>query len=656
MTAAIFFILGIFLAVLIHTVKHRLFQFTYFSGMAILRDFVWSILLGFIGALLLMKAVDSFLWNAKQTITKPFQKTYTFENDCDPDSIEPQYNTLTPGIPWSGVWYNPLLEDNYSISYTTNTFMYPRTSDAEQSIPEYYMTEMQEDGSTLIVYYHVDVPASDDAEVIVDARYLLSADQSTLTSLIDRNIISGEDPVYTRPDKSSANSLPSELWGYWSSDFRAPELYGENFEHFEQWYIIDAFRIDLFSGSTYDVSDFNTGFYGDRIEVKKTDVGTEYHISMKPTDTGMVLTYYTEDGQEKIDIRYEDSDAVMDTFVRLPEEKCQLIADEMKSRNASPRIARPAMIQDVIASGQRSGFYSFDSELEQAYQKALEQANESTETEAASIMDILAEPLPPLSDMSTDEASAEASPVEDSGENPDNEDAAATDITIEAPFSLLGLPGACTITVNGQTVPAALYIDGTSAIEQSSITQENTVIRYIYPDENGYRSGSAVVNPGDTETFFTGYAISDGTGKGQADSEELTMLMNAYYEKYLQAINEQDTSIMCFITDEYRDEIVSRVSSDANKKNYYDPAQFQIEISDGAIRYSGDLWENDAATLCFNMKVDFVKQDRETQQTESMSNYQTVLMRWDNGVWKVDNSDFITQDEYNGNVFAEFDN
>ena len=54
------------------------------------------------------------------------------------------------------------------------------------------------------------------------------------------------------------------------------------------------------------------------------------------------------------------------------------------------------------------------------------------------------------------------------------------------------------------------------------------------------------------------------------------------------------------------------------------------------------------------MKVDFVTQDRDTQQTESMTNYQTVLMRWEDGMWKVDNSDFITQDEYNGNTFADF--
>lgn len=108
------------------------------------------------------------------------------------------------------------------------------------------------------------------------------------------------------------------------------------------------------------------------------------------------------------------------------------------------------------------------------------------------------------------------------------------------------------------------------------------------------------------------------------------------------------------ITDTYRDEILSRVTSDANRKNYYDPAQFQIEISDGAIRYGGDFWENENATLYFNMKVDFVTQDRDTQQTESMTNYQTVLMRWEDGMWKVDNSDFITQDEYNGNTFADF--
>ena len=77
MNVVIFFILGIVLSVLIHTVKHKMFTFTYFSGMAVVRDFVWSVLLGFVGALILMTAADSLFWNAKQAITKPFQKTYT---------------------------------------------------------------------------------------------------------------------------------------------------------------------------------------------------------------------------------------------------------------------------------------------------------------------------------------------------------------------------------------------------------------------------------------------------------------------------------------------------------------------------------------------------------------------------------------------------
>lgn len=89
MSVVFFFVLGLFFTALIHTIKHRLFAFTYFSGMAIVRDFVWSALLGFIGALLVLKGADTFLWNARQTVTKPFQKNYTFENDFDPNSTEP---------------------------------------------------------------------------------------------------------------------------------------------------------------------------------------------------------------------------------------------------------------------------------------------------------------------------------------------------------------------------------------------------------------------------------------------------------------------------------------------------------------------------------------------------------------------------------------
>lgn len=646
MNVVFFFVLGLFFTALIHTIKHRLFAFTYFSGMAIVRDFVWSALLGFIGALLVLKGADTFLWNARQTVTKPFQKSYTFENDFDPNSTEPQYNMVTPGVPWSGVWYDSTLEQNTLVE--TSTCIY--TNQGVEGLPRYYMIEPQDDGSQLIVYYYIEDPTSDSAVATVDMVYQLSADQSTMTRFADPALGTGFDVVYTRPEKSSANSLPEELWGYWASDSLAAIRYEGRIE---QWYIIDAFHIDLFSGSSYDTSEFNTGFYNDRIDVKKTEKGTEYHLSMQPLDTEMILTYYIQDGKEKIDIQYPGSEFVTDTLIRLPDEKFEAIASKMQSRNASPRVARPSMIQDRINMRKMMNLET-DPNLEQFYAAATEQASETSDEEGVSVFDILNEPLPPLSrtmpENSVPDTAVQPSPEKDAS----NSLVASTEVTVEDPLSLLGLPGACAITVNGQSVPAALYIDSSCAIEQSVITQENTVIRYIYQDSNGYRSGSAVVNPGATDTFFTGTAISDETGKGQVSSEELTMLMTAYYQKYLQAINEQDTSVMCMITDDYRDAIVSRVTSEANKKNSYDPNQFQIEITDGAIQYSSDFWENDATTIRFNMKVDFVKQDRETQETESMSNYQTVLMRWEDGMWKVANSDFITQDEYNGNVFANF--
>ena len=188
------------------------------------------------------------------------------------------------------------------------------------------------------------------------------------------------------------------------------------------------------------------------------------------------------------------------------------------------------------------------------------------------------------------------------------------------------------------------------------VTQENTVLRSIYSDGTGLRSASAVVNPDSNNIAFIGSGISDETGKSQMEGDELTMLMTAYYRQYLQAINEQDTSLMCEVTDSYREAIVDRISSDANQSNYYDPSQFQIEISDGAIQYADDFWDNDHATIRFNMKVDFVAQDRRTQVTTPMTNYQTILLLWDNGMWKVDQSQFITVDQYNGNQFANFQN
>lgn len=647
MNVVIFFILGIVLSVLIHTVKHKMFTFTYFSGMAVVRDFVWSVLLGFVGALILMTAADSLFWNAKQAITKPFQKTYTYDTDFIPSSQEPQYNMVTPGVPWSGVWRNASLDSNWTIR--NSICLYPQYADES---PEYFITQEQTDGSTLIVYYTIQSSVSQGDSVVIQDIYNLSADGATLTDLFETDGTSSEyDTVYTRPEKSAANALPETLWGYWESLPTSRDSGGT----FERWYVIDAFRIDQFSGGVNDNSlAFSTGFYADRIDVKKADGATEYDLTIEPLDNDITLRYYVENGTEKIDV--VQGGVLCDTLLRLPEETCAQVAETVQARNMAPAALRAYKIQQQIDE-------SSDSETKATLQAQYEIANRQAEEQAGytgSILDLLRQPLSSLTAETADASSVQTDPAASSGQNSDNPFAsldvpvASLDVAIEDPLSLLWVPGISVITVNGQPVQAALYIDGSAAIEKSAVTQECTVLRCTYPDENGYRSGSAVVNPGDTSATFVGTAISDETGKGQADGEELTMLMNAYYAKYLQAINEQDTSVLCMITDTYREEILSRVTSDANRKNYYDPAQFQIEISDGAIRYGGDFWENENATLYFNMKVDFVTQDRETQQTESMTNYQTVLMRWEDGMWKVDNSDFITQDEYNGNTFADF--
>lgn len=639
--------LTILFACIIHYVKHQIFEYIYFSGTAILRDLIWSILLGFVAALVVVKLVDNALWNAKQAITKPFQKTYTVSEDFSPASYTSQYITLTPGVPWSGVWYRPDLDCNWSVAARTGIYS---VSGKE---PEYYLTQTLEDGSTLIAYYKMEFPESDNPTVTVNSVYKFSSDQQSLTKLANTDgTSSDQDVTYTRPERESGSALPQELWGYWKDTTEYTDGNGETAEH---WYLIDAFRFEELSSSDQESSYLTTGYYNDRIDQKKVDNGVEYDITLQPLDTEYTLRYYVEDDVEKIDVITNTDSSY--TLIRMPNTTVTEIKKTMEARNIAPIHLRPSLLKQEMDEDEAIG-YEISADQEAAYQAALAQSEATTYDDSQSILDILAQPLPSLKLQSTQETPAQENATE---ENATGEDfftsyaQRAMNTVIQDPMVLQYLPGVSMITVNGKLVQAAMAIDSSGAIERSEVTQENTVLRSIYSDGTGLRSASAVVNPDSNNIAFIGSGISDETGKSQMESDELTMLMTAYYRQYLQAINEQDTSLMCEVTDAYREAIVDRISSDANQSNYYDPSQFQIEISDGAIQYADDFWDNDHTTIRFNMKVDFVAQDRSTQVSTPMTNYQTILLLWDNGMWKVDQSQFISVDEYNGNQFAEFD-
>lgn len=637
-------VLTIVLACIIHFVKHKFFKYVYFNGTAILRDIIWSILLGFVAALLVVKFIDNSIWNVKQTITKPFQENYTVTEDFSPASYNIQYNMLTPGVPWSGVWYHPDLDSNWSVK--SQTAIYPVYTDNK---PEYYMTQTLDDGSTVIAYYQIDFPENDNATVTVNSVYKLSADQQSLTKLVNKDgTLSDYDVTYTRPEKQSGNSLPEKLWGYWKGT--KEHIYDDGTPT-EQWYLIDAFRFEEISCSDQENPLLTSGPYNDRIDQKKVDGGVEYDITLKPLGTEYTLYYYMEDEVEKVDVIYDGD--TLNTLIRMPDATVAEIQQIMEARNIAPINLRPSLLKQEIDEDVAIG-YEITPDQEAAYQTALQQSQSTSYDDSQSIFSILSQPLPALTtqliqDATEDEATSSYDLFTEYTQR-------AMEAEIQDPMVLFGLPGASMITVNGKLVDASMAIDNSGAIERSSVTQENTVLRCIYSDGAGFRSGSAIVNPDSDNVVFIGTGISDETGKSQIDEDELTMLMTTYYRQYLQAINEQDVNLLCEVTDSYREDIIDRISSDVNRSNYYAPDQFKIEISDGAIQYGGDFWTDDHATILFNMKVDFVAQDRATQISEPVTNYQTFLLCWDNGMWKVDQSQFISLDEYNSNHFADFEN
>ena len=81
-----------------------------------------------------------------------------------------------------------------------------------------------------------------------------------------------------------------------------------------------------------------------------------------------------------------------------------------------------------------------DPNLEQFYAAATEQASETSDEEGVSVFDILNEPLPPLSrtmpENSVPDTAVQPSPEKDAS----NSLVASTEVTVEDPLSLLGLP------------------------------------------------------------------------------------------------------------------------------------------------------------------------------------------------------------------------
>lgn len=125
---------------------------------------------------------------------------------------------------------------------------------------------------------------------------------------------------------------------------------------------------------------------------------------------------------------------------------------------------------------------------------------------------------------------------------------------------------------------------------------------------------------------------------GEGDWDVFAQIMLGYYQSYLTAINEQDPQRLNTCTETNRQAMASRITSDANAKNYFDPNSVEVSVDPDSFVFDGD-------TVAFNATFSSHYANRETGKENDLVNHQTVYMVLvDN--WTVDGFTFVSDEDF----------
>lgn len=207
---------------------------------------------------------------------------------------------------------------------------------------------------------------------------------------------------------------------------------------------------------------------------------------------------------------------------------------------------------------------------------------------------------------------------------------------------LEGLPvvEGMTVTANGVPVPYTVDEQGRPSLDQTAVTQSDTLLRAILPQGQGYLTAVALVSrPGNQTASFGAMTACDENGCAAPDDEFLRTLLRLYYRSLLQAYNTKDPEAVRFSTPMNTEGYTEAIVNGA----YY-AVEYDLEKSDIWFTGTGLVRGEDVVTL--NAQTSWYGVNRSTGAEETGSDYMTVQIIWRDGMWWVDRTAPCTAGNY----------
>ncbi len=213
---------------------------------------------------------------------------------------------------------------------------------------------------------------------------------------------------------------------------------------------------------------------------------------------------------------------------------------------------------------------------------------------------------------------------------------------------LEGLPEteALTLTADGVTVPWQYDAYGRLSIDQSAVTQSDTLLRAVLPQSNGrwLTSVALVSRPGNQTASFGALSESDEQGcSEQPDDDFIDTLLAMYYRSLLKAYNSRTVADLRFSTD-MNDQSYQKAITDGA----YNAVAYDLEASDMWFTLEGIAYREGTVTL--NATGQWYGTNRKTGADEAGTEYLTIQLLWRDGMWQVDRCMPCSEQDYNSGV------
>lgn len=208
------------------------------------------------------------------------------------------------------------------------------------------------------------------------------------------------------------------------------------------------------------------------------------------------------------------------------------------------------------------------------------------------------------------------------------------------------------LTIDGKQVD--FQYSGQDIVLARSQLPDVAQVRIVAPTQSGWETAAVWFNYryGNELTFgdeadYGSYTPCTQDGKAQPSTKVIDVLTWAYYRGFLQSINEQSLDYMAYSSASNTQEQSRNVFSDLNSQNIYDMGDYSAVCDPNSISYTS----NDR--VIYNASFRCIYTDRKGGESKETTNHRTIELIWEDGIWKVNDIAFLSNDDFAARRYAD---